>query len=173
MQYTYGQDGPGGGSLPEYVMRTGTIAPFNPLHVRHDISEKNVGMETRIPVGWPPGVAQYVPAPVPAAPAAAPAPAPAATAGYFGYGLGYDEMGAWYTLRDDRTTMLISGVGSMLLGIITGAAVGGEGRRVKGAGVGALVGAGAGTLAALVAQRISDRTVSKMPVQVVAPAAAK
>lgn len=54
----YGQTGPGGGSLPAFVERTGSIAPFNPLYARNDILPDNVEMRTRIPVGLSPG---YVP----------------------------------------------------------------------------------------------------------------
>lgn len=57
----YGSSGPGGGSIPEFMMRTGVIAPFNPYDVRHDITERNVEREVRVPVGYPPGVAQYGP----------------------------------------------------------------------------------------------------------------
>lgn len=53
----YGQFGPGGGSLPSDIMRTGIIAPFNPLHARHDVSAANVEREVRIPVAMQPGVA--------------------------------------------------------------------------------------------------------------------
>jgi hypothetical protein len=53
----YGVGGPGGGSIPEYVMRTGTLAPFNPMHVRQDINERSVEDMTHIPVGHEPGVA--------------------------------------------------------------------------------------------------------------------
>jgi hypothetical protein len=98
-RWKYGQFGPGGGSIPEFVMRTGSIAPFNPMHARHDISERSVAEATRVPVGYPVGVASYSPPPMSAAAAAAErvaqaqaqtAPAPAATAGIL---LGADAQG--------------------------------------------------------------------------------
>jgi hypothetical protein len=45
-------------------MRAGQIAPFNPNDVRHDVVEENVERATRIPVGYPPGVAEYGPPPL-------------------------------------------------------------------------------------------------------------
>ena len=62
----YGTFGPGGGSIPEFVMRTGTIAPFDPQHARHDITQADVERTVRIPVGRQPGVAAGY-APMPAA----------------------------------------------------------------------------------------------------------
>ncbi len=49
--WQYGQFGPGGGSLPANVMRTGSIGPFNPHTVRHDIQPRYVNDAVRIPVG--------------------------------------------------------------------------------------------------------------------------
>jgi hypothetical protein len=57
----YGRSGPGGGSLPEWVLKTGAISPFDPRDVRHDIESVNVERETHIPVGTEPGAAQYSP----------------------------------------------------------------------------------------------------------------
>jgi peptidoglycan/xylan/chitin deacetylase (PgdA/CDA1 family) len=59
--WKYGEFGPGGGSVPGWVMRAGQVAPFDPKNVRHDIEERNVENAVRIPVGYPPGVAQYGP----------------------------------------------------------------------------------------------------------------
>lgn len=53
--WSYGQDGPGGGSLPHNVMATGSIAPFSPMHVRRDIQTSMVEAATRIPVAQTPG----------------------------------------------------------------------------------------------------------------------
>lgn len=49
--WRYGQFGPGGGSLPANVMRTGGISPFNPKNVRHDIQARYVRDAVMIPVG--------------------------------------------------------------------------------------------------------------------------
>lgn len=57
----YGQSGPGGGSLPEWILRTGAISPFDPRDVRHDIDAVNVERETHIPVNMRPGAASYSP----------------------------------------------------------------------------------------------------------------
>jgi hypothetical protein len=62
--YKYGQFGPGGGSVPGWVMRAGQVAPFNPLDARHDIVEENVERAVRVPVAYPPGVAEYGPPPL-------------------------------------------------------------------------------------------------------------
>lgn len=51
MQTPYGQFGPGGGSIPAWVMRTGMTAPFNPLNARRDISVDDVHQTTMVPVG--------------------------------------------------------------------------------------------------------------------------
>lgn len=51
------------GSIPEYVMRTGTVAIFDPRNARQDITEQHVENTVRIPVGMEPGVAQYGPPP--------------------------------------------------------------------------------------------------------------
>lgn len=49
--WKYGQFGPGGGSMPANVMRTGSIGPFNPHNVRHDIQSQFVQDAVQIPVG--------------------------------------------------------------------------------------------------------------------------
>jgi hypothetical protein len=59
----FGHDG---GSIPEFIMRTGAYAMFNPLHARQDINAKHVEREVSIPVGQRPGTAQYTPPPTPA-----------------------------------------------------------------------------------------------------------
>ena len=61
--WRYGQDGPGGGSVPANVMATGAIAPFDPLNVRRDIESPMVAARTSIPVGRRPGVAAFTPGP--------------------------------------------------------------------------------------------------------------
>lgn len=63
MHMNYATSGPGGGSLPGWVMRAGQVAPFNPYDVRHDIVEGNVERATRVPVGMRPGYAGYEPPP--------------------------------------------------------------------------------------------------------------
>ena len=60
--WRYGQDGPGGASVPYNVMSTGSLAPFNPRYVRRDISETNVAARTAVPVARMPGVAAFTPA---------------------------------------------------------------------------------------------------------------
>lgn len=82
--YPYGQVGPGGGSLPGDVMRTGIVAPFDPRHVRHDIQVRAVEDATRIPVGRTPSIVASRPGTqIPAMPAPAPvAPTPAEAAGF-------------------------------------------------------------------------------------------
>lgn len=47
------------GSIPETVMRTGTVMVMNPNDARHDITEANVERTVRIPVGMKPGSAVY------------------------------------------------------------------------------------------------------------------
>jgi len=84
--WQYGQDGPGGGSVPYNVMATGAIAPFNPLDVRRDINETMVAARTSIPVGRRPGVASFTPG-----------PSTTPMAGAFGAVLGQD--GAGRTVR--------------------------------------------------------------------------
>ena len=42
-------------SIPEYVMKTGSIMPYDPRTARADISERNVMEAVRIPVGRDPG----------------------------------------------------------------------------------------------------------------------
>ena len=81
--WQYGQDGPGGGSVPANVMATGAIAPFDPRHVRHDISQTMVAARTSIPVGRRPGIAAMP---------MMPNTQPTATAGFGGY-LGADATG--------------------------------------------------------------------------------
>jgi len=53
--WKYGAFGPGGGSVPYNVFTTGAIAPFNPLHARHDIRAPYVQDATRLVVGHQPG----------------------------------------------------------------------------------------------------------------------
>lgn len=43
------------GSTPAQVMRTGSIAPFDPRRARQDIEPKNVGVATQATVGQEPG----------------------------------------------------------------------------------------------------------------------
>jgi len=71
MHMSYATSGPGGGSLPGWVMRAGQIAPFDPYDARHDVVEGNVERATRVPVGMRPGDAQYMPPPAPMAPMSA------------------------------------------------------------------------------------------------------
>lgn len=54
IQWQYGQFGPGGGSFPSNVMRTGQIGPFNPVDVRHDVNANFVRDATQIPVAHRP-----------------------------------------------------------------------------------------------------------------------
>jgi hypothetical protein len=51
------------GSIPENVMRTGTIMVMDPNDARHDITEANVERTVRLPVGLQPGTAPYSPPP--------------------------------------------------------------------------------------------------------------
>lgn len=66
------------GSIPETVMRTGTIMTFNPMDARQDIRPGHVERVTHLPVAQPPGSAGYGPPPLPPY---AMVPSPAATAG--------------------------------------------------------------------------------------------
>lgn len=59
MQWRYGQFGPGGGSIPAGVMRTGMLMPFNPQHVRHDVGTRDVEERTSIPVAHQPSPGLY------------------------------------------------------------------------------------------------------------------
>lgn len=162
-----GQYGPGGGSLPELIMRTGTIFPFDPMHARQDISVDHVNMETRVPVAYPQGVASYGPPPMRPAPfplTPGPYPAPGPTAGYFGYAdlgdtvmeMGYPAYGS-----EDFKTSVLTTIGALVLGAIAGVSLSKKGGRALGAGVGALVGAGTGTLASMLALKMSDRTAAR------------
>lgn len=54
ISWQYGQFGPGGGSFPSNVMRTGQIGPFNPVGVRHDVEANFVRDATEIPVAHRP-----------------------------------------------------------------------------------------------------------------------
>lgn len=91
MMWHYGQTGPGGGSLPGWIARVGQIAPFDPQHVRHDIVEENVERAVRVPVAYPPGVAEYqYPAPPWPSSRICPASAAASTQGAY---LGADDAG--------------------------------------------------------------------------------
>lgn len=47
----YGSRGPSGGSMPEFVMRTGVVAPYSPYAARRDIRQRSVQDATRVPVG--------------------------------------------------------------------------------------------------------------------------
>jgi hypothetical protein len=55
-QWQYGQFGPGGGSLPANVMRTGSIAPYNPLDVRSPLRPQSIEDLVRIPIARTPGI---------------------------------------------------------------------------------------------------------------------
>jgi len=91
-QWQYGEDGPGGGSVPYNVMATGAIAPFSPLNARRDIQQSSLQARTRIPVGMRPGMASQGPFP---AAAAAPSVADASDMmnGSLGRVLGADASG--------------------------------------------------------------------------------
>lgn len=54
MHTPYGAFGPGGGSLPAWVMRSGMTAPFNPMNPRRDMSPSDVIATTTVPVGMDP-----------------------------------------------------------------------------------------------------------------------
>lgn len=56
-----------GGSIPEQVMRTGVILPFNPARARQDISVRHVLDATSLPTGRLPDEVE-LPAPLPPAP---------------------------------------------------------------------------------------------------------
>lgn len=43
--------GPSGGSLPEWVIRTGAVSPMNPACARRDIQAPDVIRTTRLPTG--------------------------------------------------------------------------------------------------------------------------
>jgi len=43
--------GPGGGSLPEWVIRTGATSPMSPANARRDVEAPNVLRTTREPTG--------------------------------------------------------------------------------------------------------------------------
>lgn len=92
MGYSFGH----AGTTPDFVMRTGSYAMFDPLDARRDVKAKFIERWTRKTVGRQPmsqGI-RTVPPPVPVGPITAPkpaaplpapdVPAPAATAGFMG-----------------------------------------------------------------------------------------
>lgn len=139
-QWQYGQDGPGGGSVPYNVMATGALAPFNPAHVRGDIQPDQISARTQIPVGMRPGYTSEGPYPD---------TTPNPMAGAFGAPL---IIGS-FVLPD--STRIAMGVGiATLLGAAIGA-LANSASRGRGAGFGALTGIGAGlaTVGALVTKK--------------------
>lgn len=116
-------------SIPEFVMRTGVIAPFAPGNARRDIQVAHVQSVTNLPVGQQPGMA-----------------------GYFGQ----DEMQGYFgavasvqAQNIEARFWLFGGVGAAAVGALGGMFVGGSGRRGIGALTGALIGA-AGAMVPLV-----------------------
>lgn len=56
IKWQYGQEGPGGGSVPGWIMATGQIAPYAARDVRRDVSVRSITDMTNIPVARRPDV---------------------------------------------------------------------------------------------------------------------
>jgi hypothetical protein len=110
-------------SIPQFVMRTGVISPFNPINARQDISERHVQGVTNAPVAMQPGVA------------------PINGFGYSGFG----EAGAVVGTIDKKHWILGAGVGAVV-GIL-GGIFGAPDSRTRGAIVGGVAGVGAAAVA--------------------------
>jgi len=105
-------------SIPQFVMRTGVISPFNPINARQDIAERHVQGVTNSPVAMQPGVA------------------PINGFGYSGFGEAAAQIGA----IDKKHWILGAGVGA-LVGIL-GGVFGAPYSRARGAVVGGVAGVG-------------------------------
>lgn len=127
-QWQYGQDGPGGGSLPSFVMRTGQYSPFNPMDARRDLRPSSIEDMVRIPTAHRPGYAPYSTPPVDLP--------PPALAG-FGYG---DDFGAISVQA--RMISLIAG--GLVVGTLGGVLAAGKKRRGMGGLIGAVTGLAVG-----------------------------
>lgn len=142
------------GSTPDFVMRTGAYAVMDPINARRDVSQGFVNNWTRRSVGRqgnPPGFAQNTPSPVNVN-----ADAPVAGFGYFGADApatpSRHAVLATATVQTlDPKFAIWGGAGGAAVGVLGGLVAGGQGRRVKGALIGALIGAvGAVGTAALI-----------------------
>lgn len=144
-------------SIPEMVMATGTIAPFNPYHVRQDVEVAHVNYVTRVPVGLAPGAAQYNPPPAalvrpiigPAALAIMPSDSPLTMFGAFGADI--DLLGDPLGEATIKKLYAVGTIGGLLVGALAGALCAREGSRARHAGKFAAVGAAGGLVAALLA----------------------
>lgn len=116
-------------SIPEFVMRTGVIAPFSPGNARRDIRAAHVQSITNLPVGQQAGMA-----------------------GYFGQDEmeGFGNFGAFTPKR-----AVYGGAGGAVAGGLLGAMTARSGERLRGAGFGALAGVGAGLLALFLADKFA------------------
>jgi len=111
-------------SVPEFVMRTGVLAPFSPMNVRQDVQESHIDRITNIPVGRE------------------------GTMGYFG---DYEDFGMAFA-KEDVKFFAVGSVAGAALSAGIGAMFSKRGNRSKGAMYGALGGLAA-SLTALVVNR--------------------
>ncbi len=136
-------------SIPEMVMATGTIAPFDPYHARQDVQPDHVAYVTRVPVGLPMNAAQYSPPPAALTPGSPEFPVSMFGAGDiellgYGFGAGPD--------METVKSYAFGTLGGLALGLLAGALMGYPGERMKSAAKYGAVGAGSGVVATVIAR---------------------
>lgn len=149
------------GSTPDFVMRTGAYAVMDPINARRDVSQGFVNNWTRRSVGRqgnPPGFAQNTPSPVNVN-----ADAPVAGFGYFGADAAAASavpVAVAATFRPDlidERRLAVGLAGSAVVGTLGGLVIAGEGRRGKGALLGALLGGVSAFTSVLIVNQLKQR----------------